>query len=89
MLQTIISPRCGLRLVGNEILLLLSRKRISKDSRCLTSVPFGKVICAFLKMQTMLSYMVFNTEFAWVSSGLILFLISRHNDLLFRVGLLG
>ena len=88
MLWTVTTPWRGLWLVGNEILLLLSRKRISKDNRCLTRIFLGKVIHAFLKMRTMPSYMIFKTEFAWIVGAFILFHISRCNGLLFRVGLL-
>lgn len=88
MFGTIVSPMRGLQLVGNEILLLLSRKRISKDSKCLTKIILSKVVCALLKSQTMPSCVAFSTEFAWISVGLILFCISRCSNLLFGVALL-
>lgn len=87
MLRTIIARLWGLRLVCNKILLLLSEKRIPKDSGGLTSIPFGKVFYAFLKMWTMPGHMIFSIKFAGISGRFIFFLISRCSGLLFWVWL--
>lgn len=88
MLWTIVAPWRGLLLVCNKILLLLSGKRIPKDNRGLTSIPFGRIIYVFLKTQTTPGYEVFNIEFVSKYSRCILFIINRCNSLIFWVGML-